>query len=356
MQAFDEGYYDLHGSSQQFDHQPVVLLSTERSGSNLLRSILNTHSDIAAPHPLEIGFPWRNIAPLGSLSPTDRRRLVRDSLLNKQYSSQPVVEPLGVDDVHRRVENANDKSFLTMQEALYTEYADLTDATHWVTKDPSVWGYFDELRDYYDRPKVVYLVRDARDVALSFKHSNIGLSHPYFSAKRWQDEQSDGRSLLDEMGDDIAVVRYQDLLEEPETEIERLCSFLDLAYQQEMLYFYETEGAQEAAEQTQLFENLSIPIKSDNYGKFHDGLSTAETQIVEAIAGEELEAFDFDLVTDPDERAKLRFDEATLERADRKRRRRQNLSYWRDRPMEQLRRTASASFSRYMVLRYGLFA
>ena len=357
MREFDEGYYELHGSGQEFTERPVVLLATERSGSNLLRSIIDAHSDATAPHPLETAYPWRNIESPGDLSPADRRAVLRDTLINKQFSHHPNVAPLDVTSLHERLESVTHKSFLTVQELLYSEYARTVGASTWVTKDPSVWGYLDELREYYDGLRVVYLVRDARDVALSFRTSNVGQSHPYFSAVRWREEQADGRDLLDSaFGDNVHLIRYRDLLREPERIVASLCSFLDLEYEPEMLYFYESENARDAADSAQAFENLSVPIKSDNFGKFRDRLSRPEIALVEKVAGTQLESFGFDLVTDERERDGIDVDPDRFRRLDRKRRRRSALSFWLDNPEEQLHRFASASFKRYMILRYGLLA
>jgi len=347
--------YDLHGSSQQADAQPILLLSTERSGSNLVRSILNTHPDITAPHPLETAFPWRNIASPADLSADQRRNLVRDVLVNKHHSHHPLVDELDVDAIHERVERADPKSFLTVQEALYAEYAATTDATAWVSKDPSIWDYLDELRAYYDDPKVVYLVRDARDVVLSFKNSNVGRYHPYFNAQRWAAEQAVGLDLLDsEVGDSMFELQYERLLQEPESVARSLCDFLGVEYAPEMLYFYDTDDAQRAADSAGAFENLSVPIKSDNFGKFHDGLTGAEIKMTETLAGDQLQAFGYELTTPAGELDDFELDPERYERDDRDTARASAYRDWRENPGEKVRRFAGRSFSIYMILRYGL--
>jgi hypothetical protein len=349
--------YDLGGSSQQFDTRPILLLSTERSGSNLLRSILNTHPDITAPHPLETAFPWRNITSPGRLSADQRWRLVRDILVNKHHSHHPLVDELDIDAVVERIERADAKSFLTVQEALYDTYAETTGASAWVSKDPSIWDYLEELREYYDDLSVVYLVRDARDVALSFKCSNVGRFHPYFNAQRWAAEQDVGLSLLDgEFGDSMYLVRYQDLLEEPESTTAELCEFLGVQYAPEMLYYYDTTDAKQASKSAGAFENLSVPIKSDNYGKFHDGLTDKEIAITETIAGEQLQAFEYTLTTPQDDLAAVELEPDRYEQVDRRLARSSWFERIRENLAETLRRYATRSFSVYMILRYGLMA
>jgi len=344
------------GSSQQFDVDPVFLLATERSGSNLARSILNAHPDLTAPHPLETAYPWRSTAPPAELSASARRRLIRDILLNKNYSYQPLVETLDITSVQCRVETAEVPSYLTVQEALYDECVDSTDARRWVSKDPGQWHCLDEILEYYDDPQFVYLVRDARDTALSFKNSNVGQYHPYLSAERWREEQRAGRHLLEAHEDRVHLLRYRDLLQDPETEVEEVCSFLDIPFEERMLYYYDTNAAQQGAEQSATWENLSIPIQSDNYAKFHDGLTGEEIKIVEAVAGEELTAFGFDLVNDEQTLSNVELDAEAYEEAESMLAQQAALKYWQENAREQFHRSLSQSFSIYMILRYGMLA
>lgn len=334
----------------------VFLLSTERSGSNLVRTILNTHSGIVGPHPLETAYPWRKTKPAGELSPAKRRRLIRDILISKQYSFHPLVEALDIDAVVDRLESTDLDSFLAVQQALYEEYAATVGTSHWVSKDPSMWDYLDEAFEHYEDLKIVYLVRDPRDVVLSFKNSNVGQYHPYFNAKRWQEEQEAGLNLLKERPDTIHRIRYEDLLQNPEEEAQALCSFLDLEYEPEMLYYYESEDARESSKSADVFENLSVPIKSDNYGKYLDRLPYEEIKITEHIAADEMEQHGYDLEHDRELLNEFEPDEAAYTERNRDLKRAATLKYWRESPREQIDRYATRSFSYYMILKYGLLA
>lgn len=334
---------------------PGFLLSSERSGSNLVRSILNTHSEISAPHPYETGCPIPHVKALHEMNPDRRYHLVRDLLINKQFSHHPVNTPLGADRVHRRVEAAPEPGFLDLQRALYDECAQAEGTSRWMSKYPDLWDYLDEIVEYYDEPRFVYLVRDPRDVVLSFKTSNITLYHPYFSARRWQKEQAAGIRLREEHDDLVHVVRYRDLLQEPESVVEEVCGFLDLPFEEAMLYYYETEEAQETSESSGLFENLSVPIKSDNYDKFRDRLPDDEVKLTEKITKTELDEFGFNRVYSEDELDAFEFEpEAVYEREDDRMERAANRRYWRERPREQVKRSLTRSFSTYIVLRYGV--
>ncbi|MDY7081698.1 MAG: sulfotransferase, partial [Halobacteria archaeon] len=229
------------------EKQPIFLLSTERSGSNLVRSILNTHPDISAPHPLETAYPWKKVVSPHEMSERKARKILRDTVINKNYSFHPLEVTIDVDNLYERWTEQKQHSLLSIQNALYFESAEQEDNSAWVSKYPALWDCLDDIMEYYPNPKFVYLVRDARDVVLSFKRSNVGRYHPYYNAKRWQEEQERGIEFLGEHKDAVHVLQYKKLLQDPESVVKSMCESLDIEYDQRMLYYYETEEAKAAS-------------------------------------------------------------------------------------------------------------
>jgi hypothetical protein len=333
---------------------PVFLLSTERSGSNLVRSILGTHPDVTAPHPLETAYPWGKVTPPHRLPDGRARALLRDVLVNKHYSFHPLERPVDVDGVFERFRRGSQgHSLLDVQQALYDEYASREGVGTWVSKYPALWDCLDDALEYYDDLKIVYNVRDARDTVLSFKRSNVYRYHPFYTATRWHQEQRRGRELLESHPDAVHQIRYRDLLQDPESVVRGICDFLGVAFDERMLYYYETDEAQAAAESAEVFENLTSPILSDNYDKYRDQLPDEEVLLTEKLAGDELEYFDFDLVYPESEREAYEFDLDRYESEDRTLARKAALEDWYDAPREQLRRQTTRSFAGYMIFRYG---
>lgn len=347
---------DCHSNGEWLDQKtPVFLLSTERSGSNLVRSILGTHTNISAPHPLETAYPWGKVTPVKDLPKQRVRTLFRDILINKHYSFHPLETAV---DINRVVDRFHDSqqshSLFDIQSALYGEYATQEGADSWISKYPALWDCLNEAFEYYDDLRIIYNVRDARDVALSFKRSNVWRYHPFYSAIRWQQEQRRGIELLETHPDSVHQIRYKDLLQDPEPVVRGICDFLEVPFEKEMLYYYETEEAQAAAESAEAFENLSSPIISDNYNKFHEQLPSEEICLVEKIAGNELEYFDYDLVFSSAERERFEFDLDQYESEDKILNRKAAFRDWTQNPQEQIKRQATKSFAGYLIFRYGV--
>jgi hypothetical protein len=289
---------------------------------------------------------------------SDRRakRLLRDVLVNKHYSFHPLEDSVNVDSVFERYKRGKQShSLFDLQQALYDEYASNQGSTAWVSKYPALWDGLDEAFEYYDNLKIVDNVRDARDVVLSFKRSNVGRYHPYFNAQRWQREQASGVDLLESHGASVHQIRYKDLLQEPESVVRGICDFLDIEFDERMLYYYETEEAQAASESAEAFENLTSPIMSDNYDKFRDQLSEDEIRLTEKIAGSELKSFDYDLVYSDAELERFELDVDRYTSADRSLTRKAMIKNWLSSPREQMKRNTARSFAGYMIFRYGVF-
>ena len=119
--------------------------------------------------------------------------------------------------------------------------------------------------------KYIHLVRDVRDVANSYldieKNNYEGKYAPNLEtsaeeiAGKWMENNE---RLLSYLGDKpTLVVRYEDLLIRPETELKRVALFLGLSYDERMSRFYNhNDEPQEMLhwKQKKTF-NLLIPIE-----------------------------------------------------------------------------------------------
>lgn len=330
--------------------QPTYLIATHRSGTNLLRSILGSHPEISAPAPFEEAFP-HTILP--ELDRGRQRKYVRDLLICQKHCPHGLHEEMRPDNVHERMD---EWSFYELQRALYEEYASLQASSVWITKyNGHKFSQVEDAVEFYDNLKIIYLVRDARDVALSFKSASVGPYHPYMGSGLWTVEQSVGKRLLENSDVDVHAVKYEDLVQAPNDEIRDLCAFLDVEVVDEMLSHHEREEAEHMADNAHMFENLSKPIMSDNYGKFRDELSDEEIGIVEKVAREALDYFGYELTHSEEELDEIQLhDRETYEERDRAMQKAFNKEMWRDDPGEMLRLRMWHKYRVFLHLRYSV--
>ena len=93
-------------------------------------------------------------------------------------------------------------------------------------------------------------------------------------------------------------VKYRDLITDPEATLKRICSFLNLSFNQDMLNYFHAEESIKTARSGIMWQNLSQPIMAGNYDKYLKELSQEEIKIFEMVAGEILEELGYAITSD----------------------------------------------------------
>jgi len=275
--------------------RPIFIIGTARSGSNLLRLVLNAHSAIAIPHPPHI---MRYFAPLerGYGDLYDARRfeaLVDDVLWLLRVHIHPWELPI---DKQRVLERARPRDVFGVQCALYDQLLQAAGKRRWGCKSTFMVHHVDRALQRDPEASFVLLVRDPRDVAASSRRSVFSPCHPWPTARLWQEQQQLGLALLGRLGPErVHLLRYEDLLADPQGSVEALCGFLGEAYEAEMLAFHRGDEARRSASLSESWQNTARPVIAGNSGKYRSELSPAEVRLVESITGRFMRRLDYPL-------------------------------------------------------------
>ncbi|MGH2729989.1 MAG: sulfotransferase family protein, partial [Actinomycetota bacterium] len=128
-------------------------------------------------------------------------------------------------------------------EAAYRAYARAHDKRMWGDKTPRYVENIDFLAGLFPHSRFVHIVRDGRNVALSYSSVPFGPQTVAKTASLWARRVGAGvRSGRALQPGRYLEVRYEDLVEDPADETKALCDFLDLEWDAGML---ETERARE---------------------------------------------------------------------------------------------------------------
>jgi hypothetical protein len=273
--------------------QAIFMVGEQRSGSNLLRLILNESSDIAAPHPPHI---LQRMMPLlsiyGDLNKGKPFKKLIDDVC-KLVELNPVPWDKVKLDRKKILNRCKEKSLIAIYAAVMDLYAEAHGATAWMCKSMQNIQWADDINLYFDNPKYIYLYRDPRDVTLSFTKAVIGEKHPYFIAKQWNELQN---LCIEQINgsESIFPISYEDLLDNPEKIVKELFLFLNIKFNKKMLDFHTSKEATRSAKSSSLWENLSQPIKSNNSKKFMAELTTEEIKIIESITGDVMDTLGYE--------------------------------------------------------------
>jgi len=272
----------------------VFMVCSERSGSNLLVKMMDGHSNVCGPTPSHIIRTLSlNLARYGELSDeANWYTLLQDTtdLLDCQlgkWRTRWSIEKLS--------EGIQERSLKALVRHIYEEEARAAGKAMVFVKENRTHMFATFLLSAFPGARFVYLVRDPRDMALSWKRSS---NHPGGVTRAvdiWHEDQKQAilmYSMLRDYGK-IYVLRYEDLISEPEAELSRLCGFLGIGFEKGMLEFYREPLTVDNSKAIKDWENLGRPVLRDNKGKYRAGLDENEVRYVEAICAEEMAVFGY---------------------------------------------------------------
>ena len=261
---------------------PIYIIGTERSGSNLLRVILNAHSGIDIPHPLHICHYFDPlVAGYGDIArPGPRRALVRDVLRLLAVHIYPWEVEI---DMERVVRESTD--LLSITAAIYDQHLESSKKRRWGNKSTFMVHHADAALALDPGARFIWLVRDPRDVAASSRLSVFSPCHPWLSGQLWAAQQAEALALEQRLPGSVLRVRYEDLVTEPEPTLRAVCDFLGEDFEPGLLAHEQTAAAQKSAELSESWRNTGGPILQSNTGKYRANLSVTEIAQVEEVAG-----------------------------------------------------------------------
>ncbi|MFN2388437.1 MAG: sulfotransferase [Actinomycetota bacterium] len=255
---------------------PFFIVGSARSGTTMLRLMLNAHPEVAVPPESRFAVElWdgRDEVDAGRFV----ERLAGHSMFHHwDLPGEVVREELG---------GEGPCSYRAAVSAAYEAYARVHGKTRWGDKTPRYVEHIPFLARLFPDARFVHLVRDGRNVALSYADVPFGPKTVGKAADLWARRVSAGmragRAL--EAGRYLELC-YEDLVEDPEGEAKDLCDFLDLPFDPDMLDY--TERARDAVLPRAARFNPHVTERpTARTRSWQDDLEPIDAEMFEAIAG-----------------------------------------------------------------------
>lgn len=276
------------------NEKSILLVCSERSGSNLLKAILSQHSDVFVGPPIPLFECFRPIiASYGDLEQDENwRTLINDAAELIAVNHQPL--PCSVTrDQLLATTTGYTRGWATLVRATYGIIAQSQRARifgyKYSTNMHDLGLFMDEMRFSH----IVYQVRDPRDVVLSTVKTGFVDEAPDEVARRWQAAQGHAAKALATHPGEVLVQRYEDLLSDPKGTLQRLWSYLELADCEEALAFHAERANREIAERSHAWANVARPLIRKNYRKFYREWNFADVRGVESVVAPEMERYGY---------------------------------------------------------------
>jgi hypothetical protein len=267
---------------------PLLLLGVRRSGTTLLRVILDRSSEIAVPDESYV-VPQLAARHRGPVDPAafvdDLRRL-------------PRLRELGIPP--ERVGERLWPGMTTGQAvaAVFQTYAATQGKPRWGDKTPLYMQHLPLLERLFPDARFVHLVRDGRDAALSFLAMPEGIvtrtwAHPRDAAGfacQWRTEVEGAQALGERVGERYHEARYERLVAEPEATVREICAFAGLGFEPAMLDYAGTVDLTGKPHQTRLAQPPTTGVRD-----WRTEMSPGDVAAFEAIAGDLLDRLGYEV-------------------------------------------------------------
>ena len=272
--------------------RPVFVVSSPRSGSTLLRLILDAHPRMAVPPPAWLThFIYPYLYSYGDLSiESNLAEMIEDSLATPTIRAWPISP--SAQEVRAEM---REPTFAEMYAALHRLYAQSHGKERWGEKTPRVCFYMEDLKSMYPGAQFVHIIRDGRDVAIDIADSALWPNNLYATAAVWRDfvkSINESAETLDP--ESFCVVRYEELCAEPEPVLVKLCEFLGEDFSPAMLAHQETASTKKWAE-TPIHAKTAHPITTDFVEMYKHRLPESDVGVIESLIGETLGEFGYAL-------------------------------------------------------------
>lgn len=274
----------------------IQFIGTQRSGSNLLRVMLNQLNEVSAPHPPHILKTFFPLLPIyGDLYMAGNFRTLVEDICTWVNVNPVPWEGLELHPSH--IEAAC--KYPTLMEIfirIYEAKARLDGANYCCCKSMESVNFFQQLEKSGLKPYYIHIFRDGRDVALSFMKAIVGPKHIYFLAKKWREEQELSLQIKAQVQPHRFIsIRYEDLIHFPSSVMNTICEQIGVPFTEDVLDFFHSHESLNTAHAGRMWSNLSRPIMENNFNKFERELTSDQLKIFENVAGDMLSALGYTL-------------------------------------------------------------
>ncbi|WP_346863270.1 sulfotransferase [uncultured Draconibacterium sp.] len=253
-------------------HLSLFIIGMPRSGTKLLRELLNNHSDIFIPKVETLFLPtllkkYGNIGILSEKELSSVINEIKNSLFFFYYSATNTFNFTRLEKKRLTIHD-----FISL---LFKELAIQQNENSRILGDKSPNNIFDLdlLSKQFPNAKYIHLVRDPRDYALSVKkawNKNI-----YRSSYRWSLGMDSVIKMKPSLSNNLLEISYEQLISTPKVSLMNICEFLEIDFEEGMAQL--TESVEKIG------DAKSTNISSSNFSKYKQFFKSHEIKKIEAL-------------------------------------------------------------------------
>lgn len=274
-------------SAQREAYRPFFIVGAGRSGTTLLRRILMAHPQLHIPpeshgalsqvvkkHYRYRGLDWQDLVSvvLGEFLALERFFLWKIDLTPLFLELKKTPE--------------GERSLARIVDAVYRHHLGQykPGAVRWGDKTPMYILRLKWLDRLFPEAQYINLIRDGRDVVASYLQAGL-FPDLAQAARRWVWAVREAERYRRKWPPNKFIsLRYEQLVKNPEAEVQRVCRFLNVDYLPEMLELVEPDVLGDA--NVAHHQRIQQPIDARSIGRWKDTLTDAQIRQAHRIMGE----------------------------------------------------------------------
>jgi hypothetical protein len=259
---------------------PVLVTGPDRSGTTLMFALLASHPELCMVRRTNL---WRWFdGRYGDLADAANLERCLDDLV--AYRRMAHLQP----DRERLRDEMRDgpATYGRLFELVMRHHAERAGASRWGDKSLHTEHHADRVFAAFPDARMIHMLRDPRDRYASVRRrGGNDVRRVGAAAGRWRASTRAAERNRQRHPDRYLVVRYEDLVHQPETTMRRVCDFIGEDYTPAMLTMGGAPSHREAGANSSFGDVEAGTISTRATGRFHRVLSPVEIACIQVLLG-----------------------------------------------------------------------
>lgn len=227
----------MHDSmrTESTNTEPIFIVGSSRSGTSLLAAMLGSHSQITCG-------PESQILP--KTSQKQRSQITSDPhwpalavqhLASIKIAQRPIIDAFGLNlqEVTDYLQN-HPPSIASLIRSITVPFSQKQNKTRWAEKTPRNLLYLDLIRAEFPKAKIIRIIRDPRDSALSMRKLPWASDEYLPNLILWCEWYHASDTFFEHDKGSISII-YEDLVKNPNKVLHSVCDFIGEKFELGML-------------------------------------------------------------------------------------------------------------------------
>jgi len=255
---------------------PIYLAGIERSGTSLMYALLASHPNIAMTRRTNLWTYFNN--QYGDLNKAEN--LERCLSVMSQYKRLRAIK-IDTERIHRELDQG-EKSYARLFSLIEGHFAEVQGKSRWGDKSLNTERYMDDIFAVFSNARIIHMMRDPRDRYASAKTRWTDMKGRVGAGTAmWLESVKLARRGQQRFPRQYLVVRYEDLVAQPEQMLHKVCEFLGEEYVPEMLTMMGAPTHRNKGSNSSYGKREVGAISTDSIARYRQVLSQQEIKYMQ---------------------------------------------------------------------------